>query len=433
VVTDGGDSIGCAWGDYDNDGDLDLFVANSGNNFLYANNGNSRSWLNIKCIGIASSVSAVGTKVKVLATINGSPVWQLREISGGTLSQDSLNAEFGLGNATIVDEIRIEWPSGIVQPLTNVAVNQFLTVTEAETYEFLSKWGSSGTGDGQFDHPFGIAVDNSGNVYVADTHNYRIQKFTASGDFVGKWGSWGSDNGQFNQPYGVAVDSSGYVYVADTLNNRVQKFTSDGTFVAKWGTSGNGDGQFNAPQGIAVSSSGYVYVVDTTNYRVQKFTSSGDFVGKWGSNGMGDGQFRDPWGIAINSVGDVYVTETSGHRVQKFTSSAAFLGWWGLDNLGFTGWHSPGSGKWGIYGFGDGQFGSPGGTAVDSTGDVYVADYGNSRVQKFTSSGAFVAKWGGLGSGNGQLNYPAGIAVDSAGYAYVADTNNFRIQKFRKK
>jgi hypothetical protein len=136
VVTDGGNSSACAWGDYENDGDLDLFVSNGNgpqNDFLYANNGNGNTWINIKCIGTASNVSAIGAKVKVLTTINDSPVWQLREISGGTFSQDSLNAEFGLGDAAIIDEIRIEWPSGNVQTLTSVAVNQFLTVTETET------------------------------------------------------------------------------------------------------------------------------------------------------------------------------------------------------------------------------------------------------------------------------------------------------------
>ncbi|MFZ2054567.1 MAG: FG-GAP-like repeat-containing protein [Candidatus Aminicenantales bacterium] len=136
AVTDGGSSDDCAWGDYDNDGDLDLFVSNGhglSNDFLYANNGNGSTWINIKCIGTASNVSAIGTKVKVLAMISGSPVWQLREISGGASSQDSLNAEFGLGDAAIVDEIRIEWPSGNVQTLTSIAVNQFLTVTETET------------------------------------------------------------------------------------------------------------------------------------------------------------------------------------------------------------------------------------------------------------------------------------------------------------
>ena len=132
VVTDGGSSWGCTWGDYDNDGDLDLFVANysNQNNFLYANNGNSNNWINIECTGVASNVSAIGSKVKVNATIGGDSVWQLREISGGTSSQESLNAEFGLGDATVIDEVQVIWPSGQTQVLPTVTPNQFLTITE---------------------------------------------------------------------------------------------------------------------------------------------------------------------------------------------------------------------------------------------------------------------------------------------------------------
>jgi len=137
IVTDGGSSRGCSWGDYDNDGDLDLFVANreQQNDFLYSNNGNSNHWINIQCIGTVSNTSAIGAKVRVKATINGNPVWQMNEISGQTGggnggSQNSLNAEFGLGDATFIDSVQIDWPSGGIQILTNIEVNQFLSITE---------------------------------------------------------------------------------------------------------------------------------------------------------------------------------------------------------------------------------------------------------------------------------------------------------------
>ena len=135
VVTSGGTSFGSSWGDYDNDGDLDLFVANfNQNNFLYANNGNANNWINLRLLGTHSNVSALGAKVHIKATLSGVEMWQLSEISGqtggGYGGQNSLNAEFGLGDATIVDSIRIEWPRGIVWDTTNVAVNQFMTTTE---------------------------------------------------------------------------------------------------------------------------------------------------------------------------------------------------------------------------------------------------------------------------------------------------------------
>jgi enediyne biosynthesis protein E4 len=135
-VNDIGASAGCVWGDYDNDGFLDLFVAKGGgvhseHNALYRNNGNSNHWLKVKCVGTLSNRSAIGAKVRAKATIDGKAIWQLREISGGSgWSQNALDAHFGLGTATNVDTLQIEWPSGIVQTLTNVASKQFLTVVE---------------------------------------------------------------------------------------------------------------------------------------------------------------------------------------------------------------------------------------------------------------------------------------------------------------
>ncbi|HPN63784.1 MAG TPA: SBBP repeat-containing protein [Candidatus Goldiibacteriota bacterium] len=98
------------------------------------------------------------------------------------------------------------------------------TVPDNSPVAFVTKWGSQGSEDGQFNNPHGVAVDSAGNVYVADSSNNRIQKFTSSGVFITKWGSYGNADGQFSYPYGVAVDSAGNVYVADSGNNRVQKF-----------------------------------------------------------------------------------------------------------------------------------------------------------------------------------------------------------------
>src|SRR5690606_23858166 len=96
---------------------------------------------------------------------------------------------------------------------------------------FSLTWGTSGTGNGQFNNPSEVATDSGGNVYVADTNNNRIQKFTSTGTYLTQWGTPGTGNGQFNSPYGVATDSGGNVYVADTNNNRIQKFTSTGTYL----------------------------------------------------------------------------------------------------------------------------------------------------------------------------------------------------------
>jgi hypothetical protein len=171
-----------------------------------------------------------------------------------------------------------------------------------------------------------VAVDASGDVYVADSTNHRVQKFTSDGTFLTKWGSYGSGDGQFIRPSAIAVDGSGNVFVVDGGNVRIQKFTSTGTFLTKWGSAGGGDGQFGSglydtgPGDVAVDAIGDVYVVDTFNTRVQKFTNAGVFLTKWGCSGGGDGQFGNPIGIAVAGSGDQFVLDaaTYDNRVQKF-------------------------------------------------------------------------------------------------------------------
>jgi len=289
--------------------------------------------------------------------------------------------------------------------------DEFRIITQS--YEFVTKWGSNGVGDGQFDEPYGVAIDSSGYVYVGDHKNNRIQKFTSNGGYETKWGSYGSGNVQFIHPVGTAVDNSGYVYVADEENHRIQKFTSDGSYVTKWGRYGSGNGEFKEPWGLVADMSVYIYVTDRLNHRIQKFTSDGTYVTQWGSQGSGNGQFDNPHGIAVDEAGYVYVVDTHNYRIQKFTSSGDFVT------------------KWGSQGSGDGQLSYSEGIAVDNSGYVYVTDTYNHRIQKFTSNGDFITKWASEGSGDGQFKMPTGIAVDSSGYIYVADTENHCIQKFQ--
>ena len=156
--------------------------------------------------------------------------------------------------------------------------------TAAEEYRFERMWPTLQQ-PWYFYYPSGIAVAGDDSVYVADTGNHRIQKFSSHGQFVAKWGSKGEGNGEFFEPNGIAIDSSGYIYVADTGNHRIQKFTSDGQFVTKWGSYGGGNGEFAEPSGIAIDSSGHVYVADTENHRIQKFSSDGQFVSQMGKSG----------------------------------------------------------------------------------------------------------------------------------------------------
>ncbi|MFC2019925.1 hypothetical protein ACFLU4_08310 [Chloroflexota bacterium] len=293
--------------------------------------------------------------------------------------------------------------------LLSVSTIQPTPVSAAESPPvFLTKWGSEGSGDGQFDNPKGVAVDASGNVYVTDSGNHRIQKFDSSGNFITKWGSQGSGDGQFDWPKGVAVDASGNVYVVES--GRIQKFDGDGNFITKWGSYGSGDGEFDELYGVAIDASGNVYVPDL--FRIQKFDGDGNFITKWGSYGSGDGELDKLTGVAIDASGNVYVVDNGNHRIQKFDSVGNFIT------------------KWGSQGSGDGQFSRPYGVGVDTSGNVYVTDLIDNRIQKFDSDGNYLTKWGSPGALDGEFNLPTGVAVDASRNVCVADRNN-RIQVFK--
>ena len=141
--------------------------------------------------------------------------------------------------------------------------------------KFLDRWGSRGSGDGELDGAAGIAIASNDDVYVADQHNHRIQKFDRDGAYLSQWGGHGNAAGQLDMPWGLAVDGDDNVYVADWRNDRVQKFSSEGGFLASFGESGRGDGQLHRPSGVAVDADGNVYVSDWGNERLQVFGPDG--------------------------------------------------------------------------------------------------------------------------------------------------------------
>ena len=186
-----------------------------------------------------------------------------------------------------------------------------------------------------FNEPYGIAIDDSDNVYVADTGNDRIQKFDPNGDLLTKWGTAGSGDGQFYWPSMIGIDSSGNVYVSDWGNYRIQKFGPNRTFITTWGTDGTSDGQFDGPDGMAIDASGNVYVSDYYNHRIQKFDSNGNFLTKWGTEGSGNGRFSFyPEGVAVDASGNVYVADSENNRIQKFNSNGVFIAKWGTSGFG---------------------------------------------------------------------------------------------------
>ena len=216
--------------------------------------------------------------------------------------------------------------------------------------KYVSHWGVAGNGDGEMNGPSAIAFDPDDDMYVVDSRNNRVQKFTREGEFLLQWGSPGSGEGELDLPWGIALDDDRNVYVADWRNDRIQKFTADGEFLAAFGESGDGVGQFNRPTGVEVDRDGDIYVADWLNDRVQVLAADGRFVdvfygdstlSKWaledGSGPPGDTiikmkylsedaylekYFHRPIAVAMDDRGHLLVTDNERFRVQVYLKEA---------------------------------------------------------------------------------------------------------------
>jgi DNA-binding beta-propeller fold protein YncE len=188
--------------------------------------------------------------------------------------------------------------------------------------------GGRGTGKGEFDSPHGIAADRTGNVYIADTNNGRIQKFSPEGVFVTTLGIKGTGYGQLGEPNGLAVDRTGNIYVADASNHRVLKLAPDGTLIDEWK---GPDPGFYGPRRIAIGSDDSIYVVDQGRTRIVKFSPDGTVLANWGTKGNGDGQFDDHTSVAVDpATNKVYVADPRNKRIQVFDSNGNFLSKWSV-------------------------------------------------------------------------------------------------------
>jgi sugar lactone lactonase YvrE len=247
------------------------------------------------------------------------------------------------------------------------------------------------TGDGRFvrgwqtpeferGRPSGLAFDNAGNLLVSDTHYFRVLRYTPEGKLLEEQtigGTCGSKDGEFQFVTDAAQDAEGNYYVTQYGDyDRIQKFSPERKFLASWGEHGRELGQFLRPQKIVVDKRGWVWVTDACNYRVQVFEVRGSeakLVKSWGKQGHGPGELNYPYDILLDE--------------------AALAG--------------------------------------DADGRVYLCEFGNHRVQKFTLEGEFVGSFGRNGRREGELDQPWGIGRDSKGRMYVLDSYNHRVQRFR--
>ncbi|MHB8522121.1 MAG: NHL repeat-containing protein, partial [Limisphaerales bacterium] len=400
--------------------------------------GNRRSLLALTMIGLALSASqSLAQSVYTpytFTTLAGSAGYGSADGTGSAARFGSIT---GGRSAVAVDS------AGNVY-LADTGNNTIRKVTPAgEVTTLAGLAGAGGSTDGtgaaaRFVTPYGVAVESAGNVYVTDQVTSTIRKVTPAGVVT-------TLAAGLNHPSGVAVDSAGNVYVADTGNHTIRKVTPARVVTTLAGLAGNPgsvDGtrsaaRFNHPSSVTVDRAGNLYVADSDNHTIRKVTPAGvvtTLAGRAGNSGSADGtgtaaQFKQPQGVAVDSAGNVYLADTGNNTIRKVTPAGEVTTLAGLAG-GIGSADGVGSGA---------RFSQPRGVALDSAGNVYVADIHNNAIRKVTPAGmvttlAGLAGYFNVGSADGtgstaRFNYPWGVAADSAGNVYVADTYNQTIRE----
>jgi len=330
------------------------------------------------------------------------------------------------------------------------------------TVSTLAGTGTAGSeGDGgpateaQVNNPFGLALDSSGNLYIADQFNNRVRKLTPDGKLstvagTGK-ASYSGDNGPateaaLNHPCGIAIDASGNLYIADTANNSIRKVTSAGTISTFAGTGSIGntgdDGEatkavLDHPIGLALDAQGKLYIADTGNNRVRVVGVDGKIAafagtGKAGSLGDGgpakDAQLNRPQGVFVTPGGVVYIADTFNHRIRKVDPDGTITTVAGAGLPGYSGDGGPAT---------KAELRYPKSVVVDRDGNLFIVDAFNARVRVVTPDGIIQTVAGdgvhGYAGDDGialkaRFRFPSALAADSAGRLYLTDTQNNRVR-----
>jgi sugar lactone lactonase YvrE len=448
----------------------------------------------------------------------------------------------------VVGGVGLQVPSGMsTDDESNV---WFVTSSDSRVYEIpasggapIGRFGATGSGFGQTLEPSAIAIKPSGNVLIADRGNGRVVQFSPQGEQLEAFGAVGTGLGQFERPAGIALASNGLIFVADTGNSRIERwgqpaapnadtqvatlvtgkgatlngmvnpnsrattysfeygpttaygssvpvaaasvgngfervavsqtltlpaevtyhyrvaasneagttYGKDGQFKtapvsqyqSAFGATGSGSGQFSHPADAAIDSKGNVWVVDKGNSRLEQFNEKGEFLKAVASIGAGGGKLTAPSGVVIDAKGNIWVSDTGNNRVEQFNEKGEFVSAFGKE-VNKSRVEAGGSEaeknrctavsgnvcQAGKAGSANGQFKEPKGIAATAGGNLMVVDAGNSRVQKVSPEGVYLAKIGSLGSGPAQLKEPSAVAVAPDASIWVADSGNNRLQQW---
>ena len=373
--------------------------------------------------------------------------------------EDSMRGQFA------ANRIR-RFPTIAVAIVVFVAVFVALVGDVEERYIFtFAGTGEPGFGgdggaatEAQFNGPFGLAADGSGNLYVADIFNHVIRRIDPEGVITTMAGTgepgFGGDGGpateaELNHPRGVAVDGAGNVYVTDIGNNRIRRIDLEGviTTIAGTGERGfDGDGgaateaELNGPAGVTVDATGNVYLIDYGNNRIRRIDPEGIITtiagtGERGFGGDGgpatEAQFNRPIGLALDGMNNVYVGDQGNHRVRRINPNGVITTIAGTGDQGFGGDGGLAT---------EAQLSWPSSVAVDGADNLYVVGLGNCRIRRIDPDGVITTFAGsgpaGAGCGHGgdggpateaQLKQAVAVTVDEVGNVYLADLNQIRI------
>ncbi|PWH16064.1 MAG: hypothetical protein DDG59_10440 [Anaerolineae bacterium] len=284
--------------------------------------------------------------------------------------------------------------------------------------------GGSGSEPGRFQRPRDLAIAADGSLYIVDTDNHRVQHLDSNGNVLHIWGTFGdattmdAPGGTFNQPWGIAVDQAGFVYVADTWNHRIQKFTAEGQFVTQWGYFGQAETPtaFWGPRDIAIDAQNRLFISDTGNKRIVVFDSEGNYLAAYGKAGLLPGEFDEPVGLAFGPDGRLYVADTWNQRIQVFSID---------DQLNFIFQNS-----WEIFGWYGQSLDNKPYLAVDNQNFVYCTDPEGFRILQFNANGDFIQYWGEVGTVAGSFSLPASLAIDPNGGIWITDAGSSQILHF---